>query len=157
MAAPLEERIDHAVMGGTEHDHTAVPRQLGAAQGDWFNVMNMERATTLPGNPAGEVALSVVESARAKFAPRLCVVQGRHMRSLADTVPNRMDGEPIFGSTYPQLLNNRDGEDVDGDVQLYPLDDRDCNMLGSHIRDEWPLAMIYGRGTKSHDERTAIS
>lgn len=98
--------MKHSVVSRANRDHTVLIGDLSAALRDRFDVMDVKNATTLSGD-TGEIALTVAfERTGAKLAPRLGVVQrGGHRLSLSDTLPNVMDGEPISGRIFPQLIH----------------------------------------------------
>lgn len=41
VSAALEERVDHSMVGGTQHDRATVVRERGAAVGERINMMDV--------------------------------------------------------------------------------------------------------------------
>lgn len=105
LSLPVEESVEHPVMPLANRNHTILARDLDASVRDRFNVMYLQRSTTLSGDPGEEAATVAIERAGAKLAPVLGVIQSRHMQSLVNNVPTAVDREPIFGGVFPKFLH----------------------------------------------------
>ena len=103
MFPPLQERVDHPVMRGTQGDHAAVVRERGAAFGQRINMMGMQGAPALTGDTGEETVRRA--RVRAKVPPRTAVVQGRHLVSPHEMLPTGVDSEPAFVAAFTKFFH----------------------------------------------------